>query len=97
MPSQTSAALSFFLLAMVLFPEVQRKAQAELDVIVGQDRLVVSLDRDSLPYMNALVKEVLRWRPSLPNALPHRVMEEDVYDGMRIPKGSWVFGNTWYV
>jgi cytochrome P450 len=80
---------------MILFPEVQHKAQAELDALIGQDRLADSSDEESLPYMNALIKEVLRWRPVLPNAIPHRVMEDDVYNGMRIPKGSWVFGNSW--
>ena len=80
---------------MILFPEVQHKAQAELDAMVGQDRLTDSSDEESLPYMNALVKEVLRWSPVVPNALPHCVMEDDVYNGMRIPKGSWVIGNSW--
>ena len=80
---------------MTLFPDIQQKAQSELDSVVGQNRLADSSDEDSLPYMNALVKEVLRWRPPLPFALPHRLMEEDVYNGMRIPKGSWVIGNSW--
>lgn len=46
---------------MVLYPDVQRKAQMELDSVVGTDRLPCLEDRDKLPYINALVKELLRW------------------------------------
>ena len=55
------SAIYAFFLAMVLFPEVQAKAQAELYSIVGSERLPSFNDRDSLPYINALCKEVLRW------------------------------------
>jgi cytochrome P450 len=81
---------------MILFPEVQQKAQAELDAIVGRDRLAGSSDEENLLYTSAVVKEVLRWRPALPNGLAHRVMKDDAYNGMRIPKGSWVIGSPWY-
>ena len=46
---------------MVLYPEVQKKAQAEIDAVVGQNRLPEFRDRPSLPYINAVVKESLRW------------------------------------
>lgn len=52
-----------FVLAMLLFPEAKRKAQAELDAVVGRDRLPTFEDRKNLPYIRAMVKEVLRWRP----------------------------------
>lgn len=51
---------------MMLFPEVQRKAQAEVDAVVGCDRLPRIADRDALPYVGAVLKEVLRWRPVVP-------------------------------
>ncbi len=63
---QTVPTLSTFLLCMMLFPEVQRKAQAEIDAIVGGDRLPRIADRDALPYVGAILKEVLRWRPVVP-------------------------------
>lgn len=50
-----------FFLAMVLYPDVQRRAQMELDSIVGTDRLPCLDDRDKLPYINAIIKEVFRW------------------------------------
>ena len=46
---------------MVLYPEVQKKAQAELDAVVGPNRLPDFEDRPSLPYINAIVKESMRW------------------------------------
>ena len=51
---------------MVLHPEVQKKAQAEIDAVVGPDRLPTFADRPNLPYIDALVKEILRWNPVAP-------------------------------
>lgn len=51
---------------MVLYPAVQAKAQAELDSAIGSGRLPDYNDRPSLPYINAIVKEVLRWNPVAP-------------------------------
>jgi cytochrome P450 len=58
--------LSVFILAMTVFPEKQRLAQEEIDRVIGRDRLPTLRDRDSLPYTNALVKEVFRWRTVAP-------------------------------
>ncbi len=51
---------------MVLYPEVQRKAQAEIDEVVGKGRLPVFSDEEELPYVQAVLKEVLRWHPVAP-------------------------------
>ena len=51
---------------MVLFPEVQRKAQAEIDSVVGMDRLPDFKDQPLLPYVTALLEEALRWHPVVP-------------------------------
>lgn len=51
---------------MVLYPEIQSKGQEEIDRVIGKDRLPSFTDRDSLPYVNAIVKEVLRWNPAVP-------------------------------
>ena len=53
-------------LAMALYPEVQKKAQAEIDAVVGPNRLPDFDDRASLPYINAIVKESLRWHLVFP-------------------------------
>ncbi|KAG2064653.1 cytochrome P450, partial [Suillus decipiens] len=91
------AAIYSFFLAMTLFPDVQKKAQAEIDAIVGPDRLPSFADRDSLPYTEALVKEVFRWHVVGPTAIPHRVTEDDIHDGYYIPKGSLVLLNIWFM
>jgi len=84
-------------LAMTLFPDVQKKAQAEIDAVVGPDRLPSFTDRDSLPYTEALVKEVFRWSVVGPTAMFHRVTEDDIHDGYYIPKGSLVIPNIWFM
>lgn len=91
----TITTISHFLLAMMNHPDALKKAQQEIDAVVGQDRLPTFEDRASLPYVEAVLEETWRWGVPLPLNLPHRVMEDDVYNGMHIPKGSLVFGNIW--
>ena len=55
-----------FALAMVKHPHVWKRAQAEIDAVVGTDRLPDFDDRSSLPFIDAIIREVLRWRPMLP-------------------------------
>ncbi|PFH46818.1 hypothetical protein AMATHDRAFT_198914 [Amanita thiersii Skay4041] len=92
-----SAALQIFFLAMAVYPEAQKKAQAEIDAVVGPGRLPNFDDRASLHYVNAIVKEILRWFPVGPLGLPHVSTEDDVYEGYYIPKGTLVFGNMWSI
>ena len=94
-PSQTASALKTFCLAMSLYSEVQRKAHAELDAVVGHDRLPDFSDRASLPYVDAVIKEMIRWHNSTPMSLPHCTMEDDELHGYFIPAGTVLFGNTW--
>jgi len=91
----TVSAIYSFFLAMMLHPEVARKAQAEIDAVVGNDRLPTFEDRPHLPNVDALVKEVFRWNSVTPTGVPHRVMEDDVHDGYFIPKGALVIVNVW--
>jgi cytochrome P450 len=55
-----------FVLAMVLNPHVQKRAQAEIDALIGRDRLPTFEDRASLPYIDAIVRETFRWEPVVP-------------------------------
>ncbi|KAJ7343716.1 cytochrome P450 [Mycena albidolilacea] len=89
----TWSSLCIFVLAMVLNPDCQAKAQKEIDSVVGALRLPEAGDRRDLPIVEGILQETLRWRPGVPLGVPHRVMEEDIYHGMRIPKGSLVFAN----
>lgn len=65
-PKQTVSAAQSFILAMAIYPEIQKKAQQELDSVLGGERLPSFDDHDSLPFINAIVKETLRWKPVLP-------------------------------
>lgn len=86
----TAAGLSFFYLAMTAFPDVQLKAREEIDRVVGSARLPGFQDRENLPYVDAVVKETLRWHPLAPVGPPHMSDEEDEFRGFRIPKGAMV-------
>lgn len=80
--------MSVCLLAMAMYPEVQHKAQEELESVIGSQRLPTFADWDLLPYIKAVLMESSRWMPVVPFSIPHRVMIEDEYRGYRIPKGS---------
>lgn len=95
--NQTVSTVSSFYLAMALYPDVQRRAQEEIDRVVGRNWLPGYEDRDNLPYINAVVKEALRWHPVTPMGVAHSLMEDDVCDGYHIPKGSIIMPNIWSV
>ena len=78
-----------FVLAMLLFPEAMRKAQRELDAVVGRDRAPTFEDRKNLPYIRAMVKEVLRWRPVGPLAVPRRATEVSSRRARSRPQQCW--------
>ena len=80
---------------MAKYPDIQRKAQAELDAVVGPRRLPHFTDRASLPSINAIVKECFRWQSVVPLGVPHRVSEDEEYNGYLIPKGSILIANQW--
>ncbi|KAF7365163.1 Cytochrome p450 [Mycena venus] len=91
----TVSALASFFLAMALHPDIQKKAQHEIDTVVGTYRLPEFEDRPSLPFIEALYREVMRWRPVLPLGLAHATSAHDIYNGYFIPKGATVIGNIW--
>ncbi|KAF8900275.1 cytochrome P450 [Gymnopilus junonius] len=95
--AQTTAAAVTFLLAMHLYPEAQKRAQEEIDLVVGTDRLPDFKDRDHLPYVSATLKEVLRWHSPTPQAMPHMLSQDDHYRGFHLPAGSIIIGNAWNI
>jgi cytochrome P450 len=80
---------------MIAYPEIQKRAQDELDLVVGRARPPTFADFPNLPYVQALVKETLRWRAALPLGIPHSTIEDDWYEGMFIPKGTLCLANLW--
>ena len=110
--SDTSASMILvFITAMLKYPDIQKKAQREIDAVVNEDRTPLWSDFDKLPYVNMVVKECMRWRPVTPLAFPHSTAEgksppiplilktnsatDDVVEGMFIPKGTTVILNVW--
>ncbi|GAA6010246.1 hypothetical protein JCM10207_005685 [Rhodosporidiobolus poonsookiae] len=94
----TSGTISSFVLAMVTHPAVQRKAQEELNRVVGSSRSPTWDDEHHLPYCRALFKESLRWRPvAVLGGAPHASTEDDWYNGYFIPAGSTILCNTWAI
>ncbi|KAF9261907.1 cytochrome P450 [Marasmius fiardii PR-910] len=82
---------------MTLNPQVQARAQKELDEFLGSSRLPDFSDRDNLPYINAIYAETLRWNPVLPLGVPHAAVDDDIYEGYLIPRGSTIVPNAWAV
>ncbi|CAA7266302.1 unnamed protein product [Cyclocybe aegerita] len=93
----TMPSIITLFLAMALYPDVMRKAQEEIDAVIGQDRLPSFSDRENLPYTNALVLEIARWHTVAPTAVHHSSMEDDIYNGYLIPKGAMIIPNIWYM
>ncbi|KAH8804413.1 putative cytochrome P450 [Xylogone sp. PMI_703] len=94
--SDTSSSIIIaFIHAMTKWNDILRKAQDEIDAVVGEDRTPVWSDYEKLPYIATVVKESMRWRPAVPLAFPHAVAEDDWIDGKFIPKGTTVIINSW--
>ncbi|KDQ17039.1 hypothetical protein BOTBODRAFT_106426, partial [Botryobasidium botryosum FD-172 SS1] len=69
----------------------------EIDSVVNAGTFPTVEDRVNLPYIECLLKELQRWLPVVPLAFPHRLTEDDFYEGYFIPKGSIVFPNAWAI
>ncbi|KAG7099922.1 hypothetical protein E1B28_001717 [Marasmius oreades] len=92
----TTIVIRTFILMMVRYPEIQRRAQEDIDRVVGTHRLPNMGDMDSLPYISYIIKETLRINPLAP-VIPHSLDKDDVYKGYRIPKGTWIMANAWAI
>lgn len=92
----TASILVGFVQAMVLFPDVAKTAQLELDRVCG-DRMPDLNDVWDLPYIRACAKESLRWMPGFMLGVPHAITQDDTYMGYHIPGGSTIILNVWYV
>ncbi|KAF9002965.1 cytochrome P450 [Cyathus striatus] len=91
----TMATLNTLILAMLHFPAAQRAAQAEIDRVIPKDRLADLDDRHNLPYMEKFLNELYRWASPLEISIPHAVIQDDVYDGYFIPKGTSVIASIY--
>lgn len=90
------STMRMFFYIMATRPEIQKAAQEEVDGVIGTQRLATLDDRDALPYIGCLVKELFRFN-AVAHLVPHSLDEDDVYEGYLIPKGSWIIANIWAV
>ncbi|QYT01221.1 Cytochrome P450 oxidoreductase OrdA-like protein [Trichoderma simmonsii] len=95
----TVAVLTAFILAMTLFPEVQKRAQEEIDNLIGTSptRLPQFDDRERLKYTSAILKEAFRWFTIVPITTTHATAEDFTYNGYRIPKGALLLPSVWWM
>lgn len=93
----TSSTVEFAIAEMMNRPEVMAEAQRELDTVVGKDRAVEESHIGKLPYLNAVMKEVLRLHPVLPLMVPHCPSKPCVVAGYSVPKGAHTFVNVWAI
>lgn len=80
---------------MTWHPEIQEKAREEIARVVGSERLPEVGDRSSLPYVEAIAKESLRWHPFLPEGVPHLMTAATTLAGYQIPKGAVIVPDAW--
>lgn len=78
----TYATVLIFLMAMALNPSVQCRAQSALDNVIGFDRFPTFQDRDRLEYIDAVIKETMRWHPALPLGIARQTAKDDLYKGL---------------
>jgi cytochrome P450 len=88
--------MAWFMMAMILYPEAKNKAHEELDTVVGRNRMPVFQDYAHLPYIRALVKVIMRWCGVAPFSVPHRLAQDDYYEGHFLPKDTICIVNVWY-
>lgn len=93
----TSNTVEWAIAEMMNKPDTLRKAQEELDAVVGKENVVEESHLPKLHYLSAVVKEVLRLHPALPLLVPHCPSQTCAVGGYTIPEGARVFVNVWAI
>ncbi|KAF8509044.1 cytochrome P450 [Gautieria morchelliformis] len=91
----TLSSLMSAMIALVIDPVIQARAQAELDIVTARNRLPEFSDRGHLPYIQCIISEAFRWGATTPVGVPHRLTRDDTYNGLFLPAGSTVIANSW--
>ncbi|KAF8023192.1 hypothetical protein BT93_F0636 [Corymbia citriodora subsp. variegata] len=96
--TDTSAAtMEWALSAMLNHPEIMKRAQAEIDQVVGHDRLIGESDLPKLPYLHCVMNETMRMYPVGPLLVPHESAEECRVGGYRVPRGTMLLINLFSI
>ncbi|KAJ6450900.1 cytochrome P450 [Mycena sanguinolenta] len=91
----TEAMIKVFILAMLVNPDVQKKAQSYIDAVVADGRMPNFSDRPLLAYIDGILKEIMRWKVVPPIALPHQLTKDEEYNGYFIPAGTMIVPNSY--
>ncbi|KAJ7143019.1 cytochrome P450 [Mycena epipterygia] len=91
----SSSYLQSLVLALVAYPDAQKKAHDEIDRVVGEHRMPTLDDLEHMPYIRAIIMETHRFRPITPLLPPHATLAQEQYGGYIIPKGTTIFVNVW--
>jgi len=91
----TATTLEWLFYILANYPETQQKLHEELDREVGPNRLPTYEEKDNLPYTNAVILELMRWKHFAPFGLPHATLNDTECMGYKIPAGAQVMIN-WY-
>ncbi|XP_055474927.1 cytochrome P450 2J4-like [Psammomys obesus] len=89
----TSTTMRWALLFLTLNPDMQEKVQAEIDKVIGHDRQPSTDDRESMPYTNAVIHEVLRMSNTVPLSVPRELTADSTFAGFHLPKGTMILPN----
>ncbi|XP_077173730.1 cytochrome P450 1A5-like [Paroedura picta] len=92
-----TSTLTWSLAYLVVYPEIQKKIQGEIDETIGSERKPRLSDRPLLPYIEAFIHEVFRHASFLPFTIPHCTTRDTVLNGYYIPKDMCIFVNQWQV
>eukprot|EP00253_Pinus_taeda_P007022 PITA_07022 len=91
----TAVTIEWAMAELIRNPEKLKRAQAQLEEVVGLNRRMEESDTEHLPYLRAVVKEVFRLHPAGPLLVPHRANSDCEIGGFVIPKHSRVVVNVW--
>ncbi|KAI0092442.1 CyP450 monooxygenase [Irpex rosettiformis] len=91
----TYSLLQTFFCTMAMSPQIRKKAQEELELVVGPERLPTFADQEDLHYLHAIFLECMRWLPVTPLGIAHRLITDDYYNGYFIPKGTVIMPCVW--
>ncbi|KAF8792511.1 Cytochrome P450 2U1 like protein [Argiope bruennichi] len=89
--------IEWLLLTMATYQDIQAKVHAEIDNIIGQNRPPSWNDHLQMPYTEATIMEIMRWRCAIPLNLPRYTLWETELNGYVIPKGCTVIANLWAI
>ncbi|XP_038059930.1 cytochrome P450 2J6-like [Patiria miniata] len=93
----TATTLHWALLYMAVYPDIQQRVQAEIDAVVGRNRLPRMADKPELNFTRAVIWEVQRMTIVAPLGIPHAAASDTQFHGFMIPKGSLLVPNLWAV